>query len=131
MSDAVSQLELNSQALQRVPVSRLKADTEAAVQRYPLAVRREVRRLVRSSARMADLATVFPGILFALAARRFPLEQRMQATALIENGAQLKLVARALDLPLKTCHRGCPSRRPLDGASRRACRHRHAKALFG
>ena len=100
MSDAVSQLELNSQALQRVPVSRLKADTEAAVQRYPLAVRREVRRLVRSSARMADLATVFPGILFALAARRFPLEQRMQATALIENGAQLKLVARAFDLPM-------------------------------
>lgn len=78
----------------------LSTEVESIVQRFPLAVRREVRRLVRSSPRIADLTTVFPGILYALAAKRGPLASRLQAISLVENGAQLKIVARALDLPM-------------------------------
>ena len=100
MSEIQSQTHLRSDTLERAPVVRPAAETESVVQRFPVQVRREVRRLVRSSPRIADLATVFPGLLFALAARRFPLESRMQATALIEDGVQLNHVARALDLPM-------------------------------
>lgn len=78
----------------------LREDVEAAVQRFPSGIRREVRRLARSSPRLADLALVFPGLLFALAARRGSIAQRMQAKALVENGALLKVVARAMGLPM-------------------------------
>ena len=100
MSDGVRQLELSSRAGLRAPTAILTTEIEIAVQRFPLAVRREVRRLVRSSPRMADLATVFPGVLYALAARRGEDAGRQDAKALIEDGAQLKFVARALDLPM-------------------------------
>lgn len=73
---------------------------EALVQRFAAPARREIRRLVRSSSRIADLADVFPGALYALATRRGPPAQRLQALSLIEQGAPLKSVARALDLPL-------------------------------
>ena len=100
MSDALSQLDTGSRAASRVAALGLSQDVETAVQRYPVSHRREVRRLVRSSPRIADLATVFPGILYALAARRGPISARLNATSLIEVGAQLIFVARALDLPM-------------------------------
>jgi hypothetical protein len=55
---------------------------------------------MRSSPRLADLAVVFPGAMYALATRRGAPEQRDAAMALIEEGAALKAVARALELPL-------------------------------
>lgn len=67
--------------------------------RFEPAVRREVRRLVRSSPRLADLAIVFPGLLHAVAGRHGAAAARLQAQALIESGAPLKLVARTLGLP--------------------------------
>lgn len=73
---------------------------EAYLARFALPERREVRRLVRSSARLADLAVVFPGAIQSLAARRGPAAARLHAIALVEQGAALKAVARALDLPL-------------------------------
>lgn len=73
---------------------------EALAQRFPLSARREVRRLVRTSPRLADLANVFPGALFAIASKRGPAGQRLEAVSLIEKGASLKSVARVLDLPL-------------------------------
>jgi hypothetical protein len=100
MSDGARQLESSSRAALRAPTPALTTETENAVQRFPLAVRREVRRLVRSSPRMADLATVFPGVLFALAARRGDDAERTEAKTLIEDGAQLRFVARTLDLPM-------------------------------
>ncbi|HPG89797.1 MAG TPA: hypothetical protein PLD46_09085, partial [Hyphomicrobium sp.] len=87
-------------AAQRSNQVALPTEVENSVQRFPLSVRREVRRIVRSSPRMADLVNVFPGILYTLAARRGPLASRLQATSLIETGAQLKIVARTLDLPM-------------------------------
>lgn len=100
MSDALRPIEISPRALPRLVPVGLPGDTERAVQRFPPMIRREVRRLVRSSPRIADLATVYPGILYALAARRGTLAARLNATSLIEDGAQLKLVARALDMPM-------------------------------
>lgn len=73
-------------------------ESQAARFNYP--ARREARRLLRSSPRLVDLALVFPGAIYALATKRGPLAARRQALALIEEGAPLKTVARALDLPL-------------------------------
>lgn len=74
-------------------------DVDHLVSRFAPRVRRSVRRLVSGSSRMADLATVFPGALFAVASKRGPLSRRRKAVSLIENGALLKEVARTLDLP--------------------------------
>ena len=78
----------------------LAAELEARVSRFNLPERREVRRLVRSSPRIADLAAVFPGAIYAIASRRGPAASRLHALSLVEQGAPLKAVARALDLPL-------------------------------
>ncbi len=85
--------------------ARLKAlplapEIEEIVSRFPVAARREVRRLVRGSPRIGELAVVFPGAVYALAVRRGPAAQRLKALTLVEQGAALKEVARALELPL-------------------------------
>lgn len=73
---------------------------EREILRFHTPLRREVRRIVRSSPRLADLLTVFPGMLVALATRRGPSANRLNAVAMIESGTQLKAVAKALDLPM-------------------------------
>lgn len=78
----------------------LSERVETLVGRFHLPERREVRRLVRGSSRLADLALVFPGAIYAIAARRGPAANRLQAMSLVEQGAPLKAVAKALDLPL-------------------------------
>lgn len=78
----------------------LPLEIETFVRRFEAPARREVRRLVRSSPRMAELALVFPGALHALAIRRGPPCLRQAAAGLVLEGAPLRSVARALDLPL-------------------------------
>ncbi len=73
---------------------------EALVRRFDPSVRRTLRRLVYSSSRVADLAAVFPGLAYALASRRRSIKQRRQARELVEAGAQLRAVARAMEIPL-------------------------------
>ncbi len=80
--------------------SRISDEWESYVGRFAYPVRREVRRLMRSSARLVDLAMVFPGAIYALASKRRPVDVRRTAIAMVEEGAPLKAVARALDLPL-------------------------------
>lgn len=75
-------------------------DLEALIVRFDQPVRRSLRRLVYSSPRVADLATVFPGAIYALAARHGSQTRRRKALTLVEDGAQLKDVARMLDLPM-------------------------------
>ncbi len=93
-------LDRRSSAVRRRESADLPDALEQIASRFPQTVRREVRRLMRTSARVADLALVFPGLLYALAARRGPSAARLNALSLIENGAQLKAVARALDVPM-------------------------------
>ena len=79
---------------------QLSDECESYAGRFAYPARREVRRLMRLSPRLADLAVVFPGAMYALATRRGTQEARDAAMALIEDGAALKSVARALELPL-------------------------------
>jgi len=81
-------------------LSQLCDELERFAARFAYPARREVRRLMRSSTRLADLATVFPGAIHALATKRGPADARNRATELVEDGAALKSVARILDLPL-------------------------------
>ena len=74
------------------PAVILTNDQEALIARYAAPVRRELRRLIRSSERLAELASVFPGAVHALATRRGPPAARLQALSLIEQGAPLKVV---------------------------------------
>lgn len=78
----------------------LTPEQEALIARFASPTRREVRRLMRTSGRLADLTEVFPGAIYAIATRRGPSANRLQALSLVEQGAPLKAVARALDLPL-------------------------------
>lgn len=78
----------------------LTDEAEALIRRFDTSVRRSVRRLLSSSPRFVDLAIVFPGAIHAIASRRGPAVRRRKAVALVENGAQLREVARILDLPV-------------------------------
>lgn len=81
-------------------LSQLCDELERFAARFAYPARREIRRLMRSSDRLADLATVFPGAIYALATKRGPPDVRTKATKLVEDGAALKSVARTLGLPL-------------------------------
>lgn len=75
-------------------------DIDSALRRFAPPLRREVRKLIRSTPRAADLAVVFPGMLAALALRRGQPDRRREALQLIDSGAQLKYAARVLDMPM-------------------------------
>jgi hypothetical protein len=84
----------------RPPAASVNASVESAIRRFAPALRRDVRKLVRAEPRAGDLASVFPGLLAALALRRGGPDLCREATGLIAKGAQLKIVARALDVPM-------------------------------
>ncbi len=104
MSDATLASAQKSDAAGAKPSAReaanLQPDVTAITGRFPTRIRREVTRLYLSSPRVADLATVYPGMLAALAARRGASSSRMKALKLIDAGAPLKTAARALDMPM-------------------------------
>ncbi len=79
--------------------TKLPTETELLVRRFITPVRQPLRRLIRRSTRYADLATVFPGAAFVLAGKHLSSQRRRFAGELVENGAALKAVARAMDLP--------------------------------
>jgi hypothetical protein len=90
------------------PRGTFKADTKPSrppdlvhlIRRFDRDRRAWVRRLVHSSPRAADLAIVFPGALYAIADRNSSIDIRRRALDLVLNGAALRDVAQALDLPL-------------------------------
>lgn len=100
MSQATKLLRPRTEPRRSVALPPLSDEGESYAGRFAYPARREVRRLMRSSARLADLAVVFPGAMYALASRRGTQATRDAALALIEDGAALKTVARALELPL-------------------------------
>ncbi len=75
-------------------------DYDKLIGRFDASRRSSVRRLVKSSPRVADLAIAFPGALYALASRSAPTRRRQKAIDLVEAGAPLRDVAAALGLPL-------------------------------
>lgn len=78
----------------------LTADIDALARRFATEQRREIRRILRLSPRMTDLATIFPGALYAIADSEIPPDTRRQAMELVLSGAQLKEVAHVLGLPM-------------------------------
>ncbi len=75
-------------------------DAEALARRFSLEHRREVRRIMRLSPRMVDLAQIFPGALHAIADSELSPDVRRHAMELVLTGAQLKDVAHGLGLPM-------------------------------
>lgn len=75
-------------------------DLEHLARRFPADSRKEVRRLLRLSPRIIDLATVFPGALHAIASVHLPTDRRRQALELVLAGAALKQIANTLDMPM-------------------------------
>ncbi len=90
----------NASSARRLTASALPPEVAAVTGRYPARIRREVTRLYLSSARIADLATVYPGLLAALAGRRGGARDRTKALRMIEDGAALKSAARILNMPM-------------------------------
>lgn len=78
----------------------MAGDTEALARRFSSEHRREVRRIIRLSSRMVDLAYIFPGALHAIADSAASPDLRRRAMELVLSGAQLKEVAHALGLPM-------------------------------
>ncbi len=104
MSDALRSASRRSVAQRpkslHLTTPALPPEAAAVIGRFPARIRRKVTRLYLSSARIADLATVYPGLLAALAARRGSPRNRIAALRMIEGGAPLKSAARVLNMPM-------------------------------
>ena len=103
MTDDMEFGPLQAGALERSPAPAPAEQglvNEQQVQRFAPPVRREIRRLIRSYPRVADLIETFPGLLYALAVRHGPPSPRLSALHAVETGAPLKAVARTLGLPM-------------------------------
>jgi hypothetical protein len=87
------------QSRQKRRAEKLPASVETHVSRFSAPARRELRRLIRTSPRFADLAETFPGAAYALASRQGSAVMRAEAADLVVQGAPLKMVARKLQLP--------------------------------
>lgn len=99
MGQSSKVLPIGPSEVRRPKVNLTKQD-ERLVSRFDPPARRELRRLIRSSPRFAELADVFPGAAYALATRHGDKQQRRQAARMVRDGAKLKTVAQALGLPL-------------------------------
>ena len=82
------------------PPDSASIDIDALARRFSTEDRREIRRLLRLSPRMVDLATIFPGALFAIVREELAPDLRRHAMELVLCGAQLKDIAHALNLPI-------------------------------
>lgn len=71
---------------------------ETQIKRYHRSYRRRLRKLVRHSSRLGDLAYTFPAAAFALVSGRVTPDRRGEAVRMVVNGRSLQDVAAALDL---------------------------------
>lgn len=72
---------------------------DVQLRRYHRSYRRRLRRFARSGNRMRDLVFTFPAAAFTLAGGHGDSRRRADALALVQSGAGLNDVAKALDLP--------------------------------
>ena len=71
---------------------------ETQIKRYHRSYRRRLRKLVRHSSRLGDLAYTFPAAAFALVSGRATPDRRGEAVRMVIDGRSLKDVAAILDL---------------------------------
>ena len=100
MEHDIQALPARQVSLRPTITMELPEPAERTVMRFAAPVRREIRRLIRSSPRVGDLCETFPGLLYALALRHGPASARLSALSAIESGAPLKSVARILGIPM-------------------------------
>lgn len=91
---------LDASRMVRSVASETADRAEITIQRFPAPVRREIRRLIRTHPRAADLCQTFPGLLYAIAMRHGPASARLCALSGIDAGEPLKSIARILSLPM-------------------------------
>ena len=105
--------------------SQLSDEWESYVGRFAYPARREVRRLMRSSSRLVDLAVVFPGAMYALAHAARRAGSAREALALIEDGARTEsggARARAAAVAAPPAARSLPESRSTPAAGERELR---------
>ena len=88
-----------SHASKKVSPVKPLASTEQSLRRFDPTIRRNLRKLLRQSARIGDLLDVFPGAAFAIATSYRPPEVTRKSIMLVSDGAPLREVAKTLDLP--------------------------------
>lgn len=103
-------MTLEAPRAQRSPTSRrqparsrapaLPAALSRQIARFFPPVRAELRRILRSTERAADLVVVFPAVLHALASNHGDAAARTSALSMIAAGAPLRCVAQTLGLPM-------------------------------
>ncbi len=79
---------------------QLTPSQQILVSQFDPIARRGLRKSIRENKRFADIAAVFPGAAYALATTHRPYAKRKIAAQLVTQGAPLKHVAQALDLPM-------------------------------
>jgi hypothetical protein len=93
-------IEAPARRRQRAPRAAAPSAIDTLATRYHASIRREVRRLLGASPRIAEMASVCPAVVHVLAGRLAAPALRRKARRQIEEGATLKAVAATLGLPL-------------------------------
>ncbi|MFN3868268.1 MAG: hypothetical protein ACK4MF_04300 [Hyphomicrobiaceae bacterium] len=84
----------------RTPAPTLPAEVKRQILRFAAAARPNIRKVVRTQPRTAELVQVFPGLLYALAMELCPADQRQLALQRIAEGAPLRSAAAAAGVPM-------------------------------
>ncbi|MGI9423254.1 MAG: PcfJ domain-containing protein [Hyphomicrobiaceae bacterium] len=75
---------------------------EKQIKRYAKGYQRRLRKLVKTSSRLGDLLYSFPAAAFAVVSGYGDHNRRGEAVGLVKDGADLRTVAKALELPTWT-----------------------------
>ena len=73
---------------------------DSQLRRYSRGLRRRLRKLAKSSSRLADLIYSYPAAAFVIAAHQGNPLLRAEAIQLVNEGAALQVIADRLRLPL-------------------------------
>ncbi|MEO0809811.1 MAG: PcfJ domain-containing protein [Pseudomonadota bacterium] len=77
---------------------------EKQIKRFAKSYQRRLRKLVKTSSRLGDLLYSFPAVAFAIVSGLGDHNRRGEAVRLVKDGANLRKVAAALQLPYWTRH---------------------------
>ena len=80
-------------------VAKRERTLEKQIKRYAKGYQRRLRKLVKTSSRLGDLLYSFPAAAFAVVSGYGDHNQRGEAVKLVKEGADLRRVAKVLDLP--------------------------------
>ncbi len=99
--DICNEFEHIPRSRSAAPSARLSplSKTEKVLRGFEPIARRKLRRLIKSSPRIAELSETFPGAAYVVATRCRPDNAIEKGLCLINQGAPLRDIAKALDIP--------------------------------